>query len=340
MAVNGRDEPELTAALLDLTIVDDGHAPAACTARFSNRDGRGDGFRFFDLRHFDFGAAVQVALGEATLFAGRLHAIDADFPTAAPPTIAIRCRDRLADLDRSRRSRTFEMTTDADLVRRIVSEHGLTSVVELTGPIHDATSQLQQTDLEFLRERLRHIDAVLWADRDAIHVRHTADRDHGTIALAWGDDLLTLSAAADLTSQRTRVVVSGWDVTTKSPIESVADAGVLASEIGDGRSGAAMLSSTLGPRTERVADSGAAPAAIAQASAAAQFAAAARQFVVVRGESSGSPAMRVGSRVAVSRVGELFSGTYYVSQVRHRFDLEAGFRTAFTAYTACLAPAR
>jgi phage protein D len=342
IAIDGRAAPALTAALLDMAIADDGQAPSACTARFSNWGpvGRGDAFLFFDRRQFDFGAAIQVTLGDATVFTGRVAAIDADFTTGAPPTISVRCQDRLADLHRAQRSRTVEDVTDADLVQLIAGEHGMTANVSLAGPTHATTAQLSQTDLEFLRERLQRIDAVLWVEGSVIHASHAADRNHGTISLAWGRDLRAFSAAADLAGQRTRVVVSGWDVGTKSPIESVADDSVLASEIGDGHSGASILSSAFGPHDEGIVDSGPTSAAIAQANAAARFKAAARQYVVVRGESAGSPTMRVGSRVAVNGVGELFSGTYYVSDVRHHFDLDAGFRTAFTAYSARLAAAR
>jgi len=81
IAINGRAAPALIAALLDLTVVDDGQAPSACTARFSNWGpvGRGDAFLFFDLRQFDFGATVEMTLGDATVFTGRVEAIDADY---------------------------------------------------------------------------------------------------------------------------------------------------------------------------------------------------------------------------------------------------------------------
>jgi phage protein D len=342
IAVNGREASKLTDALLDLTIVDDGQAPSACTARFSNRGrgGRDTTFLFFDLREFDFGSALAVTLGDDTIFTGRVETIDADFITDAGSTISVRSFDRLADLQRSQRSRTFENVTDADLVQRIAGEHGMLANVALTGPAHATVAQLNQTDLEFLRERLRRIDALLWTEDSVIHARPTADRNAGTTSATWGDDLRAFSASADLSGQRTRVQVSGWDVLTKSPIESAADDAVLAAEIGDGRSGASVLSSTLGAHVERIVDSGPATAAIAQAHAAAQFRFRARQFVIVRGESSGGATLRVGGRVAVSGVGELFSGTYYISRVHHRFDLEAGFRTAFTASSARLATGR
>lgn len=341
LTVNGGDAPALNAALLDVTIVDDGEAPSACTARFSNQGqgAHGNGFLFFDLQHFDFGDAIRVALGDTVVFSGRLEAIVADFSAGTAPTISIRCLDRLSDLHRSRRSRTFEQVTDTDLVQRIANEHGLASAVALAGPTHATVAQLNQTSLEFLRERLRRIDAALWVEGDVVHAGHQDERHHGTIALAWGAELRRFSAAADLATQRTRVVVSGWDVAGKAPIESVASDDVIASGFGDGRSGASILSSTLGPYDERRLDPGVSSAAAAHAIAGARFKAAARQFVVVRGESNGSPTLRVGSRVAVSGVG-LFSATYQVSDVRHRFDLDNGLRTTFTACSARLATAR
>ena len=39
--------------------------------------------------------------------------------------------------------------------------------------------------------------------------------------------------------------------------------------------------------------------------------------------------MRVGSRVSLSGLGGIFDGTYYVSRVRHVYDVAEGYRTEF-----------
>jgi hypothetical protein len=47
--------------------------------------------------------------------------------------------------------------------------------------------------------------------------------------------------------------------------------------------------------------------------------------------------MLVGSRLTLRMVGEPFEGEgYYVTSVRHRFDLRTGLRTEFTAQRATL----
>jgi phage protein D len=59
--------------------------------------------------------------------------------------------------------------------------------------------------------------------------------------------------------------------------------------------------------------------------------------VTVSGITNGTPDMLVGSRLTLRMVGEPFEGEgYYVTSVRHRFDLRTGLRTEFTAQRATL----
>ena len=50
------------------------------------------------------------------------------------------------------------------------------------------------------------------------------------------------------------------------------------------------------------------------------FKASARRFVVGRGVAETDSRLRVGSYVDLQGLGPLFSGKYYLSEVRHRFD--------------------
>jgi phage protein D len=60
-----------------------------------------------------------------------------------------------------------------------------------------------------------------------------------------------------------------------------------------------------------------------------------RGFVSVAGTTDGTPEMVVGSHLRLDRVGAPFNGHgYYVTQVRHTYDLEHGYRTHFEAERA------
>jgi phage protein D len=338
--INGTESPVLSEGLLQLGVVDDGAGPARCEARFTNwgQVGRRTDFLYFNRRLLNFGAQFRVVLSDLTLFDGRIVAIDGGFGQNTPPTIGIRAEDRLIDLSMTRRSRTFEHVSDAEIASRIASDHGLTARVALPETTHAAVYQHNQTDLEFLRARLSAIDAELWVEGNQLHAQLRSERHHGTVILRQGAELLEFSVAADLREQRSRVVVAGWDVRKKSPIEASATDAVLGDEVRGRQSGAAILMASLGRRDEAIVDSVPLSSEEAQRHADASFKDRARRFVTGQGICVATPAMRPGTHLDLQGVGPLFSGQYYVTSVRHGFDPTNGTRTHFSAETPGLGP--
>ena len=60
--------------------------------------------------------------------------------------------------------RSYTKVTDADLASSIATEHGLKAEVDVDGPQYDVVQQLNQSDLAFLRERARLVQAELWCE--------------------------------------------------------------------------------------------------------------------------------------------------------------------------------
>ena len=69
----------------------------------------------------------------------------------------------------------------------------------------------------------------------------------------------------------------------------------------------------------------------AQSTADAYFKMSARRFVVGHGLAETDLNLRVGSYVNLTGLGPMFSGKYYVTEVRHMFDRRRGLRTEFTS---------
>jgi phage protein D len=69
----------------------------------------------------------------------------------------------------------------------------------------------------------------------------------------------------------------------------------------------------------------------AQVQAEAQFRVMARRFVTGRGEADGDGRIRVGTylNLNLQKSDIMFEGKYYVTEVRHTFDQENGYRTYF-----------
>jgi phage protein D len=139
-----------------------------------------------------------------------------------------------------------------------------------------------------------------------------------------------VTVTADLAGQRTDVTVGGWDVGAKAAISELTGDGALGNELQGDLSGASVLASTLSPRHEYVAHAVPLSTAEARARSQALFLQAARRFLRGYVVAETSSKLRVGARVSLDGLGDLFSGEYYVSHAVHRFDRADGLRTELT----------
>jgi phage protein D len=284
----------------------------------------------------DFGKKLKVALGpeghQRTIFEGYVSALESSFYEKQQPQVVLFAEDRLMNLRMTRRFKSFERMGDADIVRAIAAEHGLQAETDADGPTYDVVQQWNLSDLAFLRERARLLQADIWFEADKIYFM-TRDRRPATeLTLIRGNELIEVETRADLAHQRTKVTVSGYDASQRDGIEEDADVGVVDAEISGGRTGPSILEQTFGARPSyRVRETPLVDGE-ARAWARAEMLRRARAFVTAVGVTRGSPDMVVGSRLSLQRVGYPFDGGgYYVTRVLHTFDVALGCRTRFVA---------
>jgi phage protein D len=330
--VDGRDQASLSERLMALTTIETIGGLYRCEALFGNWGTRNNSidFLFFDRRTLEFGKTFKVKMGTDVVFEGRIMGLEANYPDGSAPSMTVLAEDRLQDLRMTRRTRTFNDMSDADVFNRIAQDHGLTPDITLPGGTHRVLAQVNQSDLAFLRGRARAIDADLWVNGSTMVAKKRPNRASSPIELTYGRTLREFSALADLAMQRTHVVVSGWDVSGKSAIKHEAGASVISGELNGDTSGVSILESTIGERKEVLAHTVPFTTAEAQAEAEAVFKMTARRFVIGRGASEPDSNLRVGEFVDLKNLGPLFSGKYYLTEVRHVFD-GRGIRTEFIA---------
>jgi phage protein D len=337
--VAGQDTPALSASLLRLVISDHVEGLASCEAEFGNwgqpaGGSSGIGYLWFDRRTLDFGAEIEVRLGTATLFNGRMTALQAQFPALAPGSVVVRAEDRLQDLRMTRRTRHFDNLSDADLVRRIAQDHGLQADIDLPGAAQTLIVQANESDLALLRRRALAADADVRLSGTTLAVRRCGSRINDRLSLTHGARLHHLQVAADLAHQRTAITCSGWDVSSKQQVSAQATASAVASEASGGDSGPAVLQRALGERKDSFAHAHPGNDSSARELAEAQMRLLARRFLRGRGECDPEPGLLPGHQVELLGLGPLFSGAYGVTEVTHRFDAAQGLRTAFAVERA------
>jgi phage protein D len=333
IVIASETRPALADGLLGLLIAEDTTGLARCETQFGNWGAAGTraDFLHFDRRVLEFGKELAIKIGNDALFSGRITALEGRFPQARPPEIVALAEDRFQDLRKARRTRSFADVSDADVFRKIAQDHGLTADIAVDGPRHRLLAQVNQSDLAFLRERARAIDAELWVEGSTLHATAHTRRRSEPLDLAYGATLREFTVLADLAEQYTTVAVSGWDVAAKREVKHEAGEDAIRSELEGETSGPSILQSAFGKRVQSLAHTVPLDAQAARFEAETFYRLSARRFVVGSGVAETNAKLRVGASVRLSGLGPLFNGRYYLTEVRHLFDGEQGIRTEFTA---------
>jgi phage protein D len=292
-----------------------------------------------DGSEIDFGKPIQVSVGppgtQRIVFDGVVSAIEAVFGDGVPPAVVVFAEDALMRLRMVRRMRTYTKVTDGDIAGAIAREHGLQSKVDVDGPRYRVVQQINQSDLAFLRERARLVEAEIWCDGQTLHMASRPKRTGTELALVQGGTLLAARICADLAHQRSAVTITGYDASTRDTIEERIGNEAIAAEITAGRTGPQVVERALGKSVSYRVREVPLESDQAQAWARAEMLRRSRRFVTMSGLTRGSPDMVVGSRVKLSDVGQPFDGGgYYVTRVRHSYDHASALRTYFEAERA------
>jgi phage protein D len=341
--VDGSPQPDLAGDLLHLEVEETTEGLRTCVARFLNIGPRGgaaaEGFLYLDGRTLDFGKRLEVSVGpaggERVVFRGVVSALEHRWADREAHELAVFAEDALMKLRMTRRSRTYQKTSDAAIARAIAGEHGLEPDCDAPGPEYDVVQQWDQSDLAFLRERARLVQAELFADGDRLGFKARGARSAAEVTLVVGDTLLRANVRADLAHQRTKVKVSGYDAKARALIEEEAGPDAVRGEIEAGRTGPEILARALGERVGHRSREAPLASGEAAAWARAEMLRRARGFVHLDATTSGTPELGVGSKVEIQGMGGPFDrGRYHVIRVLHTYDRRSGLRTHFDAERA------
>jgi phage protein D len=295
---------------------------------------------YLDGSVVDFGKKISVVLGATPaahkVFSGWISGLEANFQEGKEPEVVVFAEDKLMKLRMTRRMKTYENMSDADIASAIASEHGLTPAVDADGPTYDVVQQWNMSDLAFLRERAREIQAEIWIEDETLHFKSRSKRTATELTLVQGNHLVSVRARADLAHQRTKVKVSGYDAAQREQIDEEAGNDAIQAEVSEGLTGPSVLERAFGERVSyRVRE---APLKSGEASdrARAEMLRRARGFVTVIATTRGSADMVVGSKLKLEGTGHPFEGSgYYVTRVCHTYD-STGYRTQFEAERATI----
>ena len=339
--VDSQEFPEVSELIIAMSMTEVEGGLSSLELRVSNiaSDPRGGAsFAFEDDRVLKLGADIAVYAGDESapqqIFHGTITGLEVEFAADGAPELVVLAEDAFQLARMHRRTKVHDNVSIADLAQSIAASVGLTP--RITGFTDKIGTQVQlnESDLAFLRRLLARYDGDLQVvDRD-FQVSPRGDVRRGAVTLTMHSQLLRVRALADLAQQVTQVTVTGWDASQGQRV-SGSSSGAHHGP-GSGRTGAELLSRTLGDRAHHIAHLAATTSSEAQALADAAFDERARRFVTVEATTEGNPAVRVGTHVTLSGLGDRFDNTYYVVRAAHTYDVLRGYETTFDAESAYL----
>ncbi len=326
--IDGTLDSELQNDLLSLTIESSLHMPDAATLVINDQN-----LKWVDHANVMPGKAlkIQVASGgePQTVFEGEMVELEPHYE-AEGLKLTVRAFDKLHRLTRGRYVKSFVDATDSDIFQKVIQAAGLQAKVRSTRVIHKHVLQANQTNLEFLQERAGALGFFLYAEGNTIHCEPPPTSGE-VIELQWHQNLGDFRPRLSTVGMVSEVNVRGWDPVRKQVITAQEKQGVGAPKIGVQNSGSDLAKSAHGVNAtylvnEPLTRNPNAATDLAKAVANRLIG----RFIEAEGTCGGDPKILAGQKVKISRVGDRFSGEYFITSATHIFQQKLGYVTHFS----------
>jgi uncharacterized protein len=316
-----------------ITVDDDVMLPGMFAIEMTGSASRGSELDWLDDRRFGIGTPVEVRLGYARdvapVIVGEITSLEPDFSSDRPPSLTVRGYDRSHRLMRGKHTRTFVQQSDSDIAAQIAREAGLRHEVTESRVIHAYVLQANQTDLAFLQARAQAIGYEVMVRDKTLLFRPIGNEASEGVTLTLGEDLSEFYPRLASMQQVSEVIVQGWDAKEKEAVVARYGLGSEGSQMGGRTSGAALVDQRFGSASEVVCDRQAMNQAEADLRAKAAFRQANLGLIVGEGVCLGRTDLQAGKVIAITGLGQRFSGRYYLTAVSHRYRADVGYSTHF-----------
>jgi phage protein D len=328
--VDGQEIPqEISSRIHEVRVLNYLRLPDVCTFTASFAKGRDGQREPIDAHPFDIGRTLEVRLGArealttASLFKGEIVTLEPRFG-AGGVELLVRGFDRSHVLLRSRRVRTFQNQTASDVVEKIVTEAGFEADCDPSGEPHEFIQQDNESDWDFIWRLAERIGFDFYVED--MTARFRKPTPEGAVELEWPKTLRSFNPRVTAVQQVQEVTLLTQDPNTKQAIDVTVSSPQQIAQIGVDRGSVARAfdGGTMHIATEPV-KSQAEGTAVAQA----LLDKLANAYIAAEGVADGNPSINAGTKVAVSGVGEKFSGTYRVASATHVLRGGSTYETRF-----------
>lgn len=299
------------------------------TARLVYADGSASagGFPLSDADTFLPGTEVEVLAGAGSdpvsIFTGIVIRQSLKVRDHTAPQLVVECKHAAVKLTVGRKSAYFLEQTDSDVMTALLDGAGVSADVESTSTTHPHLVQYASTDWDFLVARAEANGRLVLTNGEAVEVKAPVFSGDPAVTLTYGATLMEMDAEMDARGQYAGVKSRTWDPAQQALVEKEA--------ADPGTTGAGNVEPDTLAEVVALPHYDLAHAALseeeAQAWADAQWLKSRMSKTSGRLKCEGIATVNPGGLVALAGVGERFSGTVFITGVRHDYDLVQGWKT-------------
>jgi phage protein D len=320
----------------------------SCSLTVNNWDAERRSFKYSDGNRFLPGQVVELWMGYHTgeglrlMMQGELTSLQPTFPASGQPTLTVSAMNRLHHLRGKQSNAIYENLKASEIARQVVGR--MQMGVELrTDPLAEAAetpyeyiSQDNAFDLVFLLELAEEHAYELYveergqngqAERSRLYFGRPEPRDIPA-KLHYGSTLIDFQPSLITGDQVEHVDYNGWDSVNKRRIKVVSNFSDLASKPLNAGADTAAIRRAFANRTERIGHRPVNNLQEGRRLATKTHERIGRKLLTASGTTIGLPALRAGSTVRISGVGERFSGCYFITATTHSLN-DGGYTTSF-----------
>ncbi len=344
LKVNGAPfaKPDMD-AIVDLVVDSDYFLPTMFEITLQDtQNAISHNFEYIDSDKFKIGSAIEISVSaddsvtgkvESLLVKGEITSVEPVYTDNGLALLKVAGYDRSHRLTRGKKTRVFgdgkaaSSTSEQDIISKIAQEAGLSANIDgsgLSSLKYAYVMQYNQSDWDFLWARARAIGYQVYVQDKAFYFQKAGkERSTGTqVELKWGETLTSFEPRISLMNQASEAEFRGWDPNQKKEIVGKATSASyeIPSQIGfPDKTGGATLKKAFSAAAQVSVDQPVLNQGMAKQMADADLSARESEFIQADGFlPRGNPKLLAGSKVKIKNVGQRFSGTYYLTKVRHQ----------------------
>lgn len=334
---NDRVTANLSKQIIDLTVEEKIDEGASFTLKVNDQYDRGkEKFQWMDHELFQVGNKITIKVGYESnllqMIVGNITGLEPSFFAAEAPTLTVKGQDLSYDyMKRRSPERTFVEMSYSVIAETIAGEAGLLIVADST---EQFGAQVRKNNNEsyfsFLERLAREVDRQFKMDGQTIYFVEPGDDEREILTLELGRDIITFTPNLSTSSLYSEVEVRGHNPRDpRTPIVGRATAGSERSQETGRQTGSQIASQRSGRPKKVITDVIVNSVTHANAIALAELNKASDGLIEGEGECIGIPQIRTGVNIRLNKMGERFSGKYYVKGTTHTIN-NSGYKTRFT----------